>query len=70
MSKDDHRRRAKADLPAPSWQRRAMIVALLALGIALVLIADRDGITRVIPDLWASAGAVAHLLGSSDWPFG
>ena len=45
-------------------------VWLLALVFSLCLIASRDGITEVIPDLWASAGTIAHMLGASDWPFG
>lgn len=52
------------------WQRRIMMAALVALVFSLSLIASRDGIAAVIPDLWASAGTIAHLFGGGDWPFG
>jgi hypothetical protein len=52
------------------WQGRVLFLALAALIISLSLIASRDGITEVIPDLWASAGTIAHMFGASDWPFG
>jgi hypothetical protein len=52
MKDDDHRRFEAAQ---PSWQGRLMLMALIALVFSLCLIAGRDGITEVIPDLWASA---------------
>ncbi|MFI4996398.1 MAG: hypothetical protein ACHQAQ_11525 [Hyphomicrobiales bacterium] len=69
MSKDD-RRRSQSDAASPHWRGRIMFAALLALVFALCLIAGRDGIAQVIPDLWASAGTIGHMLGVSDWPFG
>jgi hypothetical protein len=69
MKKDDHHR-SQSDMAAPAWQGRLMVAALIALVFSLCLIAGRDGITEVIPDLWASAGTIAHIFGSSDWPFG
>jgi hypothetical protein len=70
MSNDNHRRRDQAEAAARVRQKRFFIIALLALGVALGLIANRDGIDEVIPDLWASAGSIVHLFGASDWPFG
>ena len=68
MPQDDQRRRG--EFRQHGRQGRILVVALLALVFSLCLIASRDGITEVIPDLWASAGTIAHMLGASDWPFG
>jgi hypothetical protein len=70
MSKDDRHRSQVSGNTAHPWQRRVMVMALAALIFSLCLIAGRDGITEVIPDLWASAGSIAHLFGGGDWPFG
>ncbi len=70
MSKDNQQGRSKSGAAAPSWQGRAIAIALVALIVALSIIATRDGVAAVIPDLWASAGSIAHMLGGSDWPFG
>jgi hypothetical protein len=69
MSKDDQQRNSAPDADHP-WHGRIMVMALVALVFSLCLIAGRDGITEVIPDLWASAGSIAHLFGGGDWPFG
>jgi hypothetical protein len=69
MKKDD-RPRSESDMAAPTWQGRLLVAAVVALVFSLCLIAGRDGIDEVIPDLWASAGTIAHMFGSADWPFG
>jgi hypothetical protein len=67
MKKDDRR---QAEARGATWQGRALLLAVAALIFSLCLIAGRDGIDEVIPDLWASAGTIAHMLGTADWPFG
>ena len=67
MKKDDRR---QAEARGATWQGRALLLAVAALIFSLCLIAGRDGIDEVIPDLWASAGTIAHILGTADWPFG
>ena len=70
MSKGDRQQTPVPGHNEHPWQRRIMMIAFIALVLSLCLIASRDGIAAVIPDLWASAGTIAHLFGGSDWPFG
>ena len=70
MSTDDRQpKSAQVRIDHP-WQKRILLIAFVALAFTLCLIASRDGIAAVIPDLWASAGSIAHLFGGSNWPFG
>jgi hypothetical protein len=70
MSKGEQQQKHVPGPMAHPWQRRIMVIAFVALVFSLCLIASRDGIAAVIPDLWASAGSIAHLFAGGDWPFG
>ena len=49
---------------------RIVAAALAMLASVLFLVARRDGVGRVVPDLWASARLIVHMVTASDWPFG
>ncbi|SEC30340.1 hypothetical protein SAMN05519104_1123 [Rhizobiales bacterium GAS188] len=57
--------RAKLDAAARTRNLRIVIVALMLLVTALGLVARRDGISRVIPDLWSSARTLLRMIGAT-----
>ena len=56
--------RAKLDAASRTRNLYIVLVALLALIAALAFVARRDGISRVLPDLWASAQRLLRLGGA------
>jgi len=58
--------RAKLDAASRTRNLYIVLVALLALIAALAFVARRDGISRVLPDLWSSAKMLLRLVGATD----